>query len=172
MPMVTWGDGHMTAAPFISDGKGGNKLYDDEYYARRIGTAKEVGPKGSDMVAVLDFEDKDEDDVRDRVARALSQGRCVMIQNVRNFHDFDLTPETLHKSFGLPPGMPVDVQGEWHTLYSTVCPTCSADVENRGENGSETIPLQQFFDTIKDERKINYVPSLPLQQHAFLEPFK
>lgn len=117
-PVVEWGSGHITAVPFLPDGKGGNKLYNDEYYMRRLTQATAVPPEGSEMVTVVDH--GLDDSIIATVRDALINGKCVHVRNTSDVSRFEMTAEHLRNTYGLPPGMLVDYHGASHDLYNGV----------------------------------------------------
>ena len=109
-PHIEWASGHQTAVPFLADGKGGNVLTNDKYYARRLASvATHIQDTESSVVVCLDAHV--DDNLRDKMANALSEGKCVFVRHAADVSNFELSAEYLRDEYGIPPLMHFDFHG-------------------------------------------------------------
>lgn len=107
-PTIKWKSGHTTILPFLPDDKGKNKLWQDEYFVRRLVAITDVPGPESALVKSLDRSDPD---LRSQFATALDAGKSVLVRNAEDVSHFELTAEHMEENYGLPAGMQVDYHG-------------------------------------------------------------
>ena len=173
-PSIEWPSGHRTAAPFLPDEEGQNILINEEYYTRRLAlVATHVQHGQSQLVRCLDKHvDKN---LRDQTADALSKGMCVLVRNAFDVSDFELTAEHLRDNYGIAPWASFDFHGMVYTHYPFITLNYVTDMEQRVTNWEaphQKWPLSNFFESLHDPTKIQFILSCQLQQHAWFPPYR